>query len=851
MSSRSVSVYLRADISDFNRKMLEAAAGAKAFTRELDTSTDRVANLTQSLLAVGPALIPISTIAVPAVAGLANELGIGAAAVGVAVIAFKGLGKALDAVNQYQLEPTTANFEKMQQTMATLGPAGRDFVLFLQDARPELQHLQDLAQAGLFPGLEEGLHSLSGLLPDVERIITTISTTLGELGSEAGGNLNSPQWHEFFDFLDREARPTLLDMGRAAGNFAEGLANLWMEFSPLSDNFSKSFLGLARDFSQWTDGLDKTQNFQEFVAYVNENGPKAWDTLGALANALLQIVEAAAPVGAATLPVIKAVADAISTLADSDLGPVIIGVVALTSAYSRLIALGRVANTGVLGSRLGIGDAVKGAADLPAATRAYSQFNTAVGRASTSVAGAAKVQDRLSTSLRGTAKLAGGAAGLAFIMSGLADKTHLANTATLGLAGAMFGPEGAAIGATIGLIKDLNAQHDSLTTSIDKVSQATANGNLSLAEQGAAVTQFRNDLTNIQSALKGTSVAGVTDEAADSLKKLQAQYDENVRAAQDAQFAEAGLAGQMVNASQATRDQTSAMLALRDAHNKTASAVLASANAELAYEQALDDAAAGAKKNKKGLDENTAAGRANLQLLYNLAGAWDSLTPAQQNAKGASDRARKGFIESAEQMGATKVEAEKLAAAYLHIPDKAATKILIQGEQDAKDAIAAVKKFLSQLPGSKTIHVDTVFRTIGSGPKQAGKAGGGEILGPGGPRDDLIPIMASNKEIMVNARDGQEHRDLILGINAGLYRGYKFAGGGEIGGPAPQRMAPAGYLAPTAFTPPTASLSESDINRLAAAIARQPVLVEAHVKMTDRDWASGVQRGTQSGERIV
>src|SRR5665811_724780 len=149
MTDRSVKVFLRGDISDFNRAFLGAAVTTRAFTRSLDTSTDRMGNLTQSALALGPALVPIGAAAIPAISGLTNQLAFAAVGAGVAALAFSGVGDALKSVNDYQLEPTAANFEKMRETMATLGPAGRDFVVFLQGLRPELQKLQDLAQEGL------------------------------------------------------------------------------------------------------------------------------------------------------------------------------------------------------------------------------------------------------------------------------------------------------------------------------------------------------------------------------------------------------------------------------------------------------------------------------------------------------------------------------------------------------------------------------------------------------------------------------------------------------------------------------------------------------------------------------
>ncbi|WP_064075916.1 transglycosylase SLT domain-containing protein [Prescottella equi] len=52
-------------------------------------------------------------------------------------------------------------------------------------------------------------------------------------------------------------------------------------------------------------------------------------------------------------------------------------------------------------------------------------------------------------------------------------------------------------------------------------------------------------------------------------------------------------------------------------------------------------------------------------------------------------------------------------------------------------------------------------------PKVMGYANGGPIEGPGGPRDDLIPILASNGEFMVHAEAAAANRPLLEAMNAG------------------------------------------------------------------------------------
>lgn len=818
--------------------MLEASAIAKGFSKDLDSTDGRMGNLVQTSLALGPALVPISAAAIPAMVGLSNQLGIGAAGAGVAVLAFKGLGKALDAVNKYSIDPTATNLANMSSEMSQLGPAGQDFVQFLQGARGKMQDLQELARAGLFPGLEKGIHSLSGLLPDVENIITTISTTLGELGSEAGANLNSPKWHEFIAFLDSEARPTLLAMGRTAGNFAEGLANLWMAFAPMENNFSQGFLGLSRDFAKWTDGLDKTQGFQEFLAYVDRVGPKAFDTLGSLAGAILQIVEAAAPVGEATLPVIKALADAIGTVADSDLGPVIVGVVALTSALSRLKAVGIAANSSAIGGLFGktaYGGALAAARDLPAATRAFGDYNTAAGRAGTSVAGAAKATERLGSSVRGTAKLVGGAAGLAFVMSDLDSKMGLNNTAMLGLAGSLAGPWGAAVGAGIGLALDFASANNDIGHAVDRANKAARDSSQSIRDRIAlvqaeidAIKRRKAEAQGTKDKMQGVPGFSTTDtdqevaKSDEALKKLGVTKHQLVQADQEQAFAEAGLSGQMAGASKAVRDETYALLLNIAKKNQAADATENAFSAETNYRKALKDADKQARTNNAGINGSSDAALANRDSLDQLATAWNRVADSGTATKKQALNARADFIKLAEGMGVADDAAIALADSILHQPDG---KSAVDVDDKATPKVSALQARINRLHG-KTVTINTRYtytdagnaaRDAASVKTRRGNADGGEILGEGGPRDDLIPIWASNKEIMVNARDAQEHRDLILDINAGRFRGMRpqlFASGGEVGHV--QRFASSGATQPTttADTPSlVAALDERSMTR--------------------------------------
>ena len=111
-------------------------------------------------------------------------------------------------------------------------------------------------------------------------------------------------------------------------------------------------------------------------------------------------------------------------------------------------------------------------------------------------------------------------------------------------------------------------------------------------------------------------------------------------------------------------------------------------------------------------------------------------------------------------------------------------------------AISQAKGLFASLPSSKTVTLTTIHREItqqlfGGGTKHAD---GGLIRGPGGPRDDVIPALVSNREYIVNAASVDHYGvNFMDAINA-----RRFADGGDPG----NRLAAA-----QAFTTPAASLA--------------------------------------------
>lgn len=484
----------------------------------IDRLSGRLSLLAQAALVLGPSLIPIGAVAVPAITGLASSLGFAAIGMGSLVVATRGVGDALKAVNELSLAPTAANLEKAREAMKNLGPEAQQFVLRFQQLRPVLGDIRDAAAAGWFPGLTEALDDFERLGPRVSDIFQAIGESGGRLIAEGADALAGPEWAEFITFVENEAPDALEDLGRTVGNLAHGLAELWMAFGPLNDDFSSWLLAASAAFEQWADGLAETEGFREFVEYLQQSGPQVGETLGAIARAIIQIIEAAAPLGGPVLEAFELIANTLETIAGTSAGSKIITMAAAFVVLNKALAVtatllartgfvgaaGKV--NGVLGSRTPTGGPGGGpsgpapvpitggvpaliagsktlSADLKAAKELRALQLTAGARSERELA---RMRDLTAAANRGRATMAAygrsvaaaGAGTAAFaVASGAAGQNlGLQNTAMLGLMGSLRGPLGAAIGASVGLMLDLSKGTDTVAESIQRLNALAAAG---------------------------------------------------------------------------------------------------------------------------------------------------------------------------------------------------------------------------------------------------------------------------------------------------------------------------------------------------------------------------------------
>lgn len=325
----------RSSVTGLEKPVANVDRNSRLADRSINQLTGRLRLLTDVALTLGPALVPLGGAGVAAVAGLTAQFGALAGGIGVAVAALNGVGDALKAVNEYQLDPTYDNLAKVAEEFNRIGPAGAEFVVFLESISPQLREMQMLAREGLLPGLAEGIDAFLERGSQLNNIVSDLATAVGDLSASAGQALGGDRFNAFFDYLDSDAGPLLLEFGRSVGFVAEGLANMLVAFAPASSDFSSGLEDMTRRFAEWSAGLQDNDSFQEFLDYIRQNGPAAIDFLGSLVDALASVVEAAAPIGQAVLPALTAILDVFAAIGGTTVGASLLAAAAGFVAFNR------------------------------------------------------------------------------------------------------------------------------------------------------------------------------------------------------------------------------------------------------------------------------------------------------------------------------------------------------------------------------------------------------------------------------------------------------------------------------------------------------------------------------------
>jgi hypothetical protein len=230
--------------------------------------------------------------------GVVGALGASFASAGIGAVAFGAVAGSV-------LKPVIEDAENLTEAQ--------------QKARDELEGFQSFwsdftkqFETPIFEAFGKSLTLAQNVLKGFAPTITAVSGVVNKLLTEMNDAVNNGSLTGFFEWMETTAADSLYNLAHVAGNTLGGFFNLLKAFAPLGTSMENGLLGLTQRFKEWTSSLKDSTAFQNFITYVQENGPKVLETIGNIVGIAKNLVTELAPLGTVILTGIQNFTSAIN-----------------------------------------------------------------------------------------------------------------------------------------------------------------------------------------------------------------------------------------------------------------------------------------------------------------------------------------------------------------------------------------------------------------------------------------------------------------------------------------------------------------------------------------------------------
>lgn len=148
---------------------------------------------------------------------------------------------------------------------------------------------------------------------------------------------NSVQGSKAINGFVEYTKTNLPIVGNIFGNIFKGIISLFQAFSDHSHNVLLGIQDVTKGFAEWSEGLKKSDGFQQFVQYLETNGPKVWSLIKNITGTLWGLVKGMAPVGAAVLSMSNAFFKWTNTMTNAH--PILGKIIGLLTAFGGVALL--------------------------------------------------------------------------------------------------------------------------------------------------------------------------------------------------------------------------------------------------------------------------------------------------------------------------------------------------------------------------------------------------------------------------------------------------------------------------------------------------------------------------------
>lgn len=200
----------------------------------------------------------------------------------------------------------TSAASKTEEILKKLSPAGREFVLFLQnELMPRFQEVQESIQQAFLPPLQEALEKSGGVIDIFQVKLTDTATIFGGFVTKFGEWLNTDETKNSIGKIMDSNNRIFEKLGPAAISGIDGIKTLVEESGPFLEGMATKVGTIATKFKTWMDQAKEDGTLKEFFRRTEKAIGDILEIIGHVGIAFGGILEASWEPGQKLMDTIK------------------------------------------------------------------------------------------------------------------------------------------------------------------------------------------------------------------------------------------------------------------------------------------------------------------------------------------------------------------------------------------------------------------------------------------------------------------------------------------------------------------------------------------------------------------
>lgn len=166
------------------------------------------------------------------------------------------------------------------------------------------------------------MNAANTILKSLEPLVVSVSQSMATLMAAFEKSVNSAPIQKIFDTFNKYGSSIFENMVEGIGHFTAAIGSMIAAFTPAADAWSDNFLGMMQSFAAWADGLTESARFQAFVDYILTYMPVISDIFGNLIVGIVEFFAAFSGMGGNFMTSLQAMTEQFqqwaSTLGEND-----------------------------------------------------------------------------------------------------------------------------------------------------------------------------------------------------------------------------------------------------------------------------------------------------------------------------------------------------------------------------------------------------------------------------------------------------------------------------------------------------------------------------------------------------